>query len=65
MNFNYEIELTCGHTQVLSFPTRMSFNEDTEIRCLECEESDFHLIQDYICLNDFSSFTLLMNRKSM
>lgn len=63
MNFVYEIELVCGHSQTIQFTTRMSFNEDSEVRCYECDDKDFHLIQDYVCLNDYNSFSLLMNKR--
>lgn len=61
MNFNYEIELVCGHSQTIQFPMRMTFNDDTEIRCLECDDKDFHLIQEVICLNDYNSFIISKN----
>lgn len=62
MDYIYRIELTCGHSIEIQFNKRMKFNENDDIQCLECD--DFHLVQDYVCINDFSSFTLLMNRKS-
>lgn len=61
MKFNYEIELTCSHSTTLQFDFEMNFNDDTEVYCIECK--DYHLVQDYININEFNSFVIVMNRK--
>ncbi len=61
MKFNYQFEMCCGHTFSLQFNQRMFFDNDDEIMCLECKE--YHLIDQFYSINDFNSFSLLLNKK--